>query len=69
MQSRLDIIQIITRLTQFNIKSDKISWGILKYLLRYLSGTRTKDIIFELYSNSTIISEENSYIQRYSDSN
>jgi hypothetical protein len=61
--------QAIICLAQFNIKSDKICWGTLKYLLRYLDGTRTKNIIFELYLNSTIINEKNSYIQKYSDSN
>jgi hypothetical protein len=56
-------------LAQFNIKSDKVYWGILKYLLRYLGGTRTKGIIFELRSNPITTSEKNSYIQKYSDSN
>jgi hypothetical protein len=69
MQSRPDIIQTIIYLTQFNIKPDKIYWEILKYLLRYLNGTRTKNIIFKLRSNPTTTSEKNSHIQEYSDSN
>jgi hypothetical protein len=56
-------------LAQFNIKSDKICWGALKHLLRYLGGTRTKGIIFELRSNPITTSEKNNYIKKYSDSN
>jgi hypothetical protein len=54
--------QAIIYLAQFNIKSDKVCWGALKYLLRYLDGTPTKGIIFKLYLNSIIINEENNYI-------
>jgi hypothetical protein len=52
VQSRPDIAQAIAYLAQFNTKSDKICWEALKYLLRYLDGTRTKGIIFKLYLNS-----------------
>jgi hypothetical protein len=69
VQSRPDIAQAIARLAQFNTKPDKACWGTLKHLLRYLGGTRTKGIIFGLRPNPTTTSEENSHIQKYSDSN
>jgi hypothetical protein len=62
MQSRPDMAQAIIRLAQFNIKPDKVCWEALKHLLRYLSGTRTKSIIFKLRLNPTTTSEKNSYI-------
>jgi polyphosphate kinase len=51
VQSRPDMAQAVARLAQFNTKPDKACWGALKHLLRYLSGTRTKSIIYELRPN------------------
>jgi hypothetical protein len=66
--TRPDIAQAVKRLTQFNSNFDRVYWAVLKYLLRYLKGTRTKDIIYKFNSNPiTTISEDIIDIIGYSD--
>jgi hypothetical protein len=69
INTRSNIAQTVERLTQFNSNSDRACWTTLKYLLRYLKGTRTKDIIYKFNSNSTTtIGEDTINIIGYSDS-
>jgi hypothetical protein len=65
MNTRPDIAFVIKRLAQFISNPNYICWVIIKYLLRYLRGTRTKEIIYELRPNwvTTNKDEENGYIE------
>jgi hypothetical protein len=46
MNTRLNIAFAVARLTQYIIKPNGQCWAVLKRLIRYLKGTRTKGIIY-----------------------
>jgi len=67
MNTRPNISFAIEYLAQFTIRPTDSCWVFLKHLLRYLKGTRTKDIVYGLQPNPTISSEDTSYIKGYTD--
>ncbi len=67
MNTRPNISFTIGRLAQFTTKPTNSCWASLKHLLRYLKGTRTKNIIYGLQSNPAISSEDTNHIKGYTD--
>jgi hypothetical protein len=67
--TRPDIAFTVGRLAQFTSNPDSACWAVLKHLLRYLKGTRTKGIIYGLRSNSITANEdeEDSPVEGYTD--
>jgi hypothetical protein len=69
MNTRPDIAFTVGRLAQFISNSDSACWAAVKYLLRYLKGTRTKGIIYGLRLNQITTSEnkDDGHIEGYTD--
>ena len=45
-QTRLDIIQTVSKLSHYNIKPTNQCWNAVTHLLRYLKGTQTRGIYY-----------------------
>jgi hypothetical protein len=69
MNTRPDIIFIISRLAQYTIKPNSQCWAALKRLIRYLKGTRTKGIIYGAQLNPATTDDDTAcHIKGYTDS-
>jgi hypothetical protein len=66
---RPNITFAVSRLAQYTIKLNSQCWAALKRLIRYLKGTRTKDIVYGIQSNPAI-TDNNAvcHIKGYTDS-
>jgi hypothetical protein len=69
MNTRPDIAFAVARLTQYTIKPNSQCWAALKRLIRYLKGTRTKDIIYGAQPNPRTTDDNACHIKSYTDSN
>jgi hypothetical protein len=69
MNTRPDIAFAVARLTQYIIKPNSQCWAALKRLIRYLKGTRTKNIIYGAQLNPGTTDDNACYIKGYTDSN
>jgi hypothetical protein len=68
MNTRPDIAFAVARLTQYIIKLNSQCWAALKRLIRYLKGTRTKDIIYGAQPNLGTTDDDACHIKGYTDS-
>jgi hypothetical protein len=68
MNTRLNIAFAVARLTQYTIKLNSQCWAVLKRLIRYLKGTRTKGIIYGAQLNPGTTDDDKCYIKGYTDS-
>jgi hypothetical protein len=68
MNTRPDIAFAVARFTQYIIKPNSQCWAVLKRLIRYLKGTRTKGIIYGAQPNSGITDDNACHIKGYTDS-
>jgi hypothetical protein len=68
MNTRPDIAFAVARLTQYIIKPNSQCWAVLKRLIRYLKGTRTKGIIYGAQLNPAITDDDaGCHIKGYTD--
>ena len=69
MNTRPDIAFVISRLAQYTIQPNSQYWAALKRLIRYLKGTRTKDIVYGIQPNPVTTDDDNAcHIKGYTDS-
>jgi hypothetical protein len=68
MNTRPNIAFAVARLTQYTIKLNSQCWAVLKRLIRYLKGTRTKGIIYGAQPNPEITDINACHIKGYTDS-
>jgi hypothetical protein len=69
INTRPNIVFAVSRLTQYTIKLNSQCWAALKCLIRYLKGTRTKDIIYGAQPNLAITDDDAvCHIKDYTDS-
>jgi hypothetical protein len=68
MNTRPDIAFAVARLTQYTIKPNNQYWAVLKRLIRYLKGTRTKSIIYDAQLNPGTTDDDKCHIKGYTDS-
>jgi hypothetical protein len=68
MNTRPDIAFAVARLTQYIIKPNSQCWAVLKRLIRYLKGTRTKGIIYGAQPNPGTTDDDECHIKGYTDS-
>jgi hypothetical protein len=69
MNTRPNIAFAVARFTQYIIKPNSQCWAALKRLIRYLKGTRTKDIVYGIQLNPAIIDDNAAcHIKGYTDS-
>jgi hypothetical protein len=68
INTRPNIAFAVARLTQYTIKLNSQCWAALKRLIRYLKGTRTKDIIYGAQLNPEITDDNAYHIKGYTDS-
>jgi hypothetical protein len=69
MNTRPNIAFAVSRLTQYTIKPNSQCWAALKRLIRYLKGTRTKNIVYSIQPNSIITDDDTAcHIKGYTDS-
>jgi hypothetical protein len=68
MNTRPDIAFAVARLTQYIIKPNSQCWTALKRLIRYLKGTRTKDIIYDAQPNPVTTDNDIYHIKGYTNS-
>jgi hypothetical protein len=68
MNTRPDIAFAVSRLAQYIIKLNSQCWAALKRLIRYLKGTRTKNIIYDAQPNPVTTDDNVCHIKGYTDS-
>jgi hypothetical protein len=69
INTRPDIAFAVSRLAQYTIKLNSQCWAAFKRLIRYLKGTRTKNIVYGIQLNPAITDDDAAcHIKGYTDS-